>query len=200
MTELMVSALRAAVRGKGYAWFDKGDYNVNLVGIRRSKKDSKAYDHSFTCSYKVRGVWRFHHWACTTDPGEKYLTSPINAEGAAILVPGQYRGAYQIGKHFSKYALVQRGKVSVFRDNNRDSVVDYGPHKEAGWFGINIHKSSVSLSESASAASAGCQVFASWSEHDALLDICREARRRWGDKFTYTLIGERDLTTAILGS
>jgi len=44
--------------------------------------------------------------------------------GTAILVPGQYRGAYALGYHFGKPALQQVGNLKLFRDNDLDEQLD----------------------------------------------------------------------------
>ena len=45
-----------------------------------------------------------------------------NVKGTAILVPGQYRGAYKIGFHKGKYkALVQAKPVKLYIDNDKDN-------------------------------------------------------------------------------
>lgn len=179
------------VKDRGHAWFERGDYNLNLVGYRTVASSPTSYSDRMYCAYRVGGEWRLHVWPITTSPGERYLRKPINPAGTAILVPGQYRGAYQLGMHRNDHmALVQRGPVRVWRDGDRDSELDWGEGDGIeGYYGINIHRArGGALSDSPAAASAGCQVFASRGEHLALVDLARESVRRWGGKVTYTLL------------
>lgn len=133
-------------------------------------------------------------WPVTTDPGVTYmrqkLLSPL---GVARLVPGQYRGAYEIGLHQGKYpALVQRMPVTVFRDNNKDAVYDE-KNTETGLFGINIHRSSATgISTQIDGWSAGCQVFSNIRHFTQFMNIMRNAQTV-SKRFTYTLIESSDI-------
>lgn len=196
MIKHLVDDLSRALAKKGYSFFQEGDYNLNLIGVRSVSNVPGAFDDLLFCLYRVDGVWRAHIWPITTDPGTHYLKQPINPHGTAILVPGQYRGAYTLGSHKGYSALVQHGApVKVWRDSNRDSVLDWGSGDgESGWYGINIHRAKPrGVSPSASYYSAGCQVFAVKEEHDALMAIARVSAAKYGDKFTYTLLDHGDL-------
>ena len=37
-------------------------------------------------------------------------------------------------------ALCQRGEVKVWRDNNKDNILDWEGETDTGYFGINIHR------------------------------------------------------------
>ena len=118
---LTLDAVRATFRKKGYAFFDQGDYNLNVFGVRRENMLSDRFDDYLGAVYKdTQRRWRLKIWPATTDPGRYWLERPQNPAGTAILVPGQYRGAYQVGKHQGKYsALCQAGPVRVWRDKSR---------------------------------------------------------------------------------
>jgi len=53
----------------------------------------------------------------------------------------QYLNCFKLGLHKGKYkALVQAKPLTVIRNYNRDSVLNYNSGKEEpGMFGINIH-------------------------------------------------------------
>lgn len=191
--------IEAAVKAKGYAWFDSAkDYDVNIVGVRNSATNNQVtnrFDDWMTVSYKVNGVWQFHIWACTTDPGVTHTRQRLlNPMGVARLVPGQYRGTHQIGLHQGKYsALVQRGPVKVWRDANKDAKYDETKIDE-GLFGINIHRSSpTGTSTQVDGWSAGCQVFANINDYSKFMRIMENARQVFGNKFSYTLIESKDI-------
>jgi len=139
-----------------------------------------------------------HQYSITTDPGKYWLENPINPKGTAILVPGQYLGTWKLGKHQGKYeALVQRKPVKVWRDNNKDSVIDY-PYAHAqvseGYFGINIHRSNpYDKSYVVDRWSAGCQVFQAIDDYKEFMDLCKSSSDLYGNSFSYTLVTEEEL-------
>lgn len=189
-----------AVKAKGYAWFEsQKDYDVNIVGIRNSSTNNlvtNRFDDWMTMSYKIGGVWQFHIWPCTTDPGSKYTREQLlSADGVARLVPGQYRRSHRIGLHQGKYsALVQQIPLRLYRDANRDNVFDETKIVE-GIFGINIHRSHpTGTSVQVDGWSAGCQVFANINDYTKFMRICEKAREIFGNNFTYTLIESKDIT------
>lgn len=199
--KVMVEQYKKVFSEKGYAFFENGDYNLNIVGIRNDSGDASKFDDFLNVLYKVDGEWVCDVYPATTEPGTSILRRPIKAvrhKGTAILVPDQYRSTYRIGTHGGKRsytALVQRGgKVRVARDNNRDSKPDYHNPEEEGWFGINIHKHWGSDARvNTGGVSAGCQVFQSSKDFYEFMDTCQQSADKWGNSFTYTLIEEKDL-------
>lgn len=185
---------------KGYSFF-KGVYNLNIIGVRskESVKQSNKFDDILivafglaTSGYNSSTKFIFQ---ITTDPGIKSLKAPMNAKGTAILVPGQYRGSHKLGLHQGKYeALVQCAPVKVYRDANRDDILDMDKRTiDTGMFGINIHKAGIA-SVIVDGWSAGCQVLAKNDEYEIFMDLCRKQKLAgYGDKFTYTLLEEKDL-------
>ena len=182
-----------AVQSKGHKVFTDGDYNLNITGIRSPERVANAFDDRLCVTYKLNDMWVTETFEITTDPGSPYLLKPLaNTSGTAILAPGQWRGCYSIGKHRGQYlALVQTGKVKVYRDNNRDNVLDMDPETiQDGYFGINIHKRS-GESDTVNGASAGCQVFRYEHEFNRLMHLAQKqvSERGWRT-FTYTLLEE----------
>ena len=187
---------------KGYSFFEKGDYNLNIVGLRSDSGDASKFDDSMNVIYKINGNWVCDLYPITTEPGPAILRRPIKEvrhKGTAILVPNQYRGTYRIGWHGNEKrghtALVQRGaKVRVVRDNNRDANPDYHGPEEEGWFGINIHKHRGSTARTNTDwVSAGCQVFQDSRDFHEFMETCDIGADHWGNSFTYTLLQENDL-------
>ena len=193
---------KSVMENKGYSFFEKGDYNLNIIGIRNKSGDASKFDDTINLIYKDDGEWVCETYKVTTEPGTSILKRPIKEvrhKGTAILVPGQYKGTYQVGWHGSKtnghQALVQRGgKVKVWRDNNRDETPDYHGPEEEGWFGINIHKHRGSSARvNTGGVSAGCQVFQDSRDFYEFMETCEIASRKWGNSFTYTLLEEKDI-------
>jgi len=180
------------VESEGHAVFESGDFNVNIVGVRTSDSRANSFNDYLHLIYKDDGEWVEKIYSITTDPGVYWLDNPGRIEGTAILVPGQYRSVYRIDKHSGKYdALCQRGgKVKVWRDANRDNVLDWHTGEEyEGYYGINIHRSTArGTSAQVNKWSAGCQVFANSDDFKEFMSICKKAKSVWGNSFTYTLL------------
>jgi len=191
--------VEATLKAKGYVYFEDANakgFDVNIIGIRNSdtgQKVTNAFDDLLTLSYKDdAGVWKYHEWPATTDPGKKGVMEYHNAKGVARLVEGQYRGSHTIGLHQGKYeALRQQKNVKVYRDANRDLSYDENKMDE-GLFGINIHKAGAD-STYVENWSEGCQVFKRSADFEEFMKICRKAREKHGNSFTYTLIESSDI-------
>jgi hypothetical protein len=189
------------VKSKGHTWFEGGDYNLNIVGVRNSETDNKvtnAFDDRITLSYSVGEEMIYHEFPATTDPGMHWEQNLLNKDGVAILVAGQYRGSHKIGLHQGKYeALRQNKPVRVFRDKNKDGVYDMDPDRIfEGIFGINIHRATKwegKTSTQIDKWSAGCQVIAANDDFRLFMEIANKAKDKWGNSFTYTLLESKDL-------
>lgn len=176
----------------GHTIFTSGQYNLNIIGVRTSSRISDKFDDWLHVVYKDEtDQWVDITFQITTDPGLYWLENPSRVEGTAILVAGQYRGSHKLGLHKGKYeALVQVGKVRVYRDNNKDYELDLETETiQDGYFGINIHRSNANReSTQVDKWSAGCQVFANPNEYDVFISLCKRAAEQWGDTFSYTLL------------
>ena len=106
MSEYTRERIEAVMRAKGYAFFTEGDYNLNLLAVRSGREATNLFDDTFLAVFKVDGAWETREYACTTDPGTYWLRNGLE-KGTAVLAPGQYRGAFTLGKHKGEYeALV----------------------------------------------------------------------------------------------
>ena len=193
--------IEETVKDRGYNWFDKGDYNLNIVGVRNSSTGDEVtnkFDDKITLSYKVEGEWKFYSFDATTDPGRYWVENIMRVEGVACLKPGQYK-SYRIDKHRGIYdCLSQReGEVTVYRDSNKDGCYDLDDNNtQTGFFGINIHRATARAGKKSTQVdkwSAGCQVIASNDDWSEFIFACYKAREIWGNKFTYTLINSEDI-------
>jgi len=168
-------------------------YHLNIVGFRDSNKVNTFndvlvywyYDNNRVCF--IKQVDKF-----TTDPGYKSLKEPVNKKGCAILKSGYYPKMWQRGMHKGQYpALTQYGPCSVYRDNDKDLVLDFiEASVETGVFGINLHRANPSLeSTQVENWSAGCQVFANPIQFKAFMsavDTCVEKGKQ--KYFDYLLL------------
>ena len=133
------------------------------------------------------GTDRMRTWTVTTTPGKFYRHQPLSKLGCAVLVPGQYRDAYQLGFHQNKPAhltLVQTGgKVRPYRDNDRDYYAAEPKVVEEGHFGINLHRTHVAGATPRIASwSAGC--------HHELRRTCGHYQANFQNCYTHPLLRE----------
>ena len=193
--------IETAVKAKGYKWFENGDYNLNIVGVRNGETGTEVtnkFDDFLTLSYKIDGEWNYHCFDATTDPGKHWVENIMRKEGVAVLKENQYRGSHKIGLHQGKYeALRQQKPVQVYRDNDLDGNYDLLEENiQEGIFGINIHRATKwegKKSTQIDKWSAGCQVIAANDDFRLFMEICNKAKDTWGNSFTYTLINSNDL-------
>jgi hypothetical protein len=192
LTDIIKSAERL-----GYT-IDKRPNKLNIIGVRNSTATSqdKFDDLIAYFTYDNNGKIVGRVVTGTTDPSTYFLKSPMNLKGAAILKSGQYKDAYQLGLHRGKYeALVQRKPVTVIRDADRNSLINYFAPTQTGLFGINIHKAQKGKNNEdiIGLDSAGCQVFRNIRDFEDMMQLARISKNKYGNSFTYTLLDDRDL-------
>ncbi len=172
---------------KGYSFF-KGELNVNLFAIRK-KINTNLFDDELYLVFEEDGKQVVKQWACTTDAGVTYLKKPLNPYGTAIIVPGQYKGGYAIGRHHDYEALRQAKPFKYYRDLNKDGKHDLSGkiYEETGF--TNIHHAGVDSAQ-VNNWSAGCVVLKRLKDFEELMAIMRKARDKWGNSFTFTLFSE----------
>ncbi len=193
--------IKEAVIAKDYKWFESGNYNLNIVGVRNTDTlgvVTNKFDDCLTVSYNLDGEEKFHCFGATTDPGSHWEKNLLNKDGVAILKPGQYRGSHKIGLHQGKYeALRQQKPVKVYRDKNKDGKYDLlEENVQEGIFGINIHRATKYEGRTSTQIdkwSAGCQVIAANDDFRLFMEICNKAKDAWSNSFTYTLIESKDI-------
>ncbi|WP_019530645.1 hypothetical protein [Dasania marina] len=192
---LQFANIKQAVINKGYAFFENGDYNLNIIGVRASDVQSNLFNDVICVLFYVNGLPHRYAFQATTDPGVYWRQNPLNVRGTAIVMPNQYRGLWQLGLHQGKYqALVQRKPITVYRDANTNTSLEMAGQVETGFFGINAHMASATTtSQQVNKWSAGCQVLANPDDFSLLMALCNKAESLYGNNFTYTLIEEGDL-------
>jgi hypothetical protein len=130
-------------------------------------------------------------------PGAYYTEHPVNPAGAARIEFGQYQ-AWRVGMHRGDHeALVQRGKVTVCRDLNKDMIRTGDARDIADNFGINQHGPSGAeeAPDSVGKFSAGCLVGKTMAGHRAFMAIVK-ADPRFVAVFRTAILAERDVAPA----
>lgn len=180
------------VEKHGFVVFDSGyDYDLNIIGERNPNGEADKFDDWIHVIFRLRGMWNWYAYRCTTDAGMYYLKNYNMPSGTAILChPQQMRGVYSIDLHKSRYeALCQRnGPVDVWRDRNKDHIHDMDGEIDNGYFGINIHKAGTD-SVIVGKWSAGCTVLQHDEDFEEFMGLCRmQIKTNNFRSFTYTLI------------
>lgn len=190
--------IKELMQNKGYRFFENGKYNLNLIGVRATRKEGvnqDTFDDLLMVIYNDdSGKQVKFIIPITTVPGVLHMQNPSNNKGVAILKAGQYPGVWKIDYHKGQYpALCQRGdKFVVYRDNNKDITLDFDEATtDYGYFGINFHKS---LLEALTIGgwSAGCQVAQKEENYNYVMMLAEKAKSIYGNSFTYTLLDEKD--------
>jgi len=190
----MYKRMQSVFRQKGFKFFNKGEYNLNIVGVRSHDTASNRFVDSLYVLYLVKGEQNAICFPITTVPGKYYLENPMVEEGTAIVKPGQYPSLWKIGQHKGYDALVQRRMITVYRDKDADNIPTAAGEEYHGWFGINCHRANEKRkSIQVNKWSAGCQVFADPLDFNIFMALCYKAASLTGNSFTYTLINKADL-------
>lgn len=194
MAKELKSIIKTA-QSLGYE-IDKRPFKLNLIGVRNSAATSQKYfdDVIAFFYYDDKGNLVGKVAPGTTDPSVYFLQNPMATRGTAILKSGQYKDTYGIGMHRGEYkALTQQKPVTVIRDNDRNALINYFAPTQTGLFGINIHRASLVRNvPEIGVNSAGCQVFRNSQDFLEMMRLAEKSRELYGNKFTYTLIDERD--------
>lgn len=186
-------------------------FNLNIGAIRSKSRTSDKYDdYMFVfrkCDKPANHTVNKPDWqrvyqngysldifTCTTNPGTPNMLNPINPKGAGIIVEGQYKDVYIKGLHKGYPALTQFGTFKVYRDKNKDSILDYDPLtiENAKNTGFNIHRASQwKIVDFIGLYSAGCQVHKNVRHYeDVFLYLVDGAINEGFKFFDYTLIKE----------
>ena len=188
-----VDELKNAITELKYKWFDNNKpFNLNIIGVRTSDELTNKFTDELYLAYRNEKLeMQFYCFPITTKSGITYLVNPLNPnKGTAILVPGQYLGVFQIGLHQGKYeALVQRGFLKLYRDNDKDTTFDLDSTtiENCDNCGVNIHHAgadSIYIND----WSAACQVFKRKKDFLFFMKIVKTSAKLFSNKFTYTLI------------
>jgi len=193
---MTLETIKAVLAKKGYEFFE-GERNINLIGIRNNDSLTNEFDDKLLVVIQLNGETQVKEFEdFTTDPGHYYLKEKfLNKDGCAIMKPDQYRRMWKLGLHRGKYpALVQVGNCIVYRDANKDELIDKGI-EDNGVFGINMHHAYDA--EEINRNSAGCQVHSEKDQLNYILQLCKISAEVYGVYFTYTLLESKDFDGAI---
>jgi hypothetical protein len=147
-------AVAQLLTDRGYPLFTGGKApNLTLVLLRSLPGKPNSYDDLLCALYEGK----IEAFRCTADPGLFYLNNPMRPTGTAVLAHDQHiKAAFQMGTHKGIYpCLTQTRPLPVWRDANKDGVVDYGGKLYTDSQGIQIHAGG-KLENNVGKYSAGC--------------------------------------------
>jgi len=113
-TALTIPAILDTAKQRGHTVF-RSDFTLNIVAVRAKGSRPGKFDDRMEVWWSAGGVWHGRSYTVTTDPGRHFLQDPLFPSGESILLPGQYKNAYELGDVDECPALVQRGAVKVHR-------------------------------------------------------------------------------------
>jgi hypothetical protein len=196
--------LKKVLETKGYAFFDKGDFNFNFIWVRNDLHATNHFTDDLFVAYREGGIEKVLAVKCTTKPGLRgSLLNPVTVEGVkgtAIIKEGQYRGAWEfrdITTGFSKYPYFHQIKdIDYYRDGDMDKEIDYVNEQDDKLFGTFWHRMSnfddkrkIEQFEinNWSLGCMGCPLV----EWDKVIALTRKSST--GYRFTGTIINAKDL-------
>lgn len=203
MEKVTTAQLLAMFKKKNYELIET-PYYPNLYGIRNETSVPNKFDDFIGAVWKDKsGQWLSCCYEGTTDAGTYWLEHPMNVNGTAIIVPGQYLGVYKIGKH-TGYAAYEQIKPFIYvRDNNKNKVLDFlyriaGFKKYTENGKTNLHHAGELVNNPSTFVekwSAGCQVVRRILEFGSLLQLGKDfiSIFKGKNEFNYTLFEQKDI-------
>ena len=190
-----------------YKWF-YGNFNLNIIGIRSNSNNSKEFDDFLYVAfeeyynknekdnkfYKKKQYLKFN---CTLNPGKFYLNNLMDPGGAAIIFEGQHLGAWKLGSFYSTDALIQIKPIKIYRDKNKDDVIDLdSKNVTTGLYGIFVHEhfQTGDIAKEINKSSAGCIVLEKRSDFKVFIDTCKmQKSNSYGDTFSITIYNKEQV-------
>jgi phage baseplate assembly protein gpV len=195
-----LSKIIKAMQTAGYIIYDR-PYELNIVGVRKwynGDKVPNTYDDDMNVFYKDdQNIWIHKRTKISTIPGKYYFDKPNNPKGTGILMPAQYKNSFTLGTYSTHgYALRPILKQHAFRDNNKNGFINLEQTTmDVGNHAMLIHAGAMPGAKSTYVNnwSAGCQVFKNSASHKIFFDMCLKHKDLYGNKFTYTLMTQRQI-------
>ena len=183
---------KAAAAANGFLFWEKGDYNINCIGIRNPDDQAAvdAFNDAMLWLWKEKGLWQYRIFKITTDPGQPSVKAPRRTDGTArIVFPQQIRRMWVLGEHHGSSSSYPAGRmfaasadVAVWRvhgDLDSGSV-----YYNAG--GLNYHRASANKQTTVIGPySEGCQVNSDPLHFAESLRIWGKQIETWGEGGKY---------------
>lgn len=207
----IVEQHREACRKLGYAFFEKGEYNVNIHVVRTDNAFDNAFTDILRIIYKEGGKWKVYESKWTTLAGTKGFGGEQNpltgaqtgtgVSGVAIIIPLQYRRVFKFVDNYWQWLAYpffqQIANMQYWRDNNRNGLVDKG-RVFTGNYATNLHRMGNDNQEKnwvnseSEWWSQGCNGSPE-PQFRQILPIVRNAVKIHGGIFSYTMFDKNQL-------
>ncbi len=206
--KLTIDSLKKTIKKLGYVWYED---RPNIIGIRSNIDLPDIFNDYLCVVWKTSNQEQLKIYLCTTDPGVYYQKKLLNSQGCAIIEPQQAVDSYSLGYHQGRdgkkinpktdkpypihTALVLTGDIKIKRDKDLDGKAgNSGVVMSGRNTGCNIHGTQAGLvTKTIGPWSAGCQVIAYWKDKEEFISILQPYKTLCKNRFTYTLILEKDL-------
>lgn len=200
MRQLLASEIFNSYKKKGFIINNK-PFSMNVFGIRTSNDQSNTFNDCVGVFWNDGKQWNIRQYDATTDAGTFYRNSPMNVNGTAIMVPGQYEDVYKIGLHNGYEALQQIAPIKYVRDNTKSGILHWYYKLTGQKYFIeqaqtDIHHAAATYkSGTVDKWSAGCQVLADPNDFAEFLNYCKESVNmyKFPNLFSYTLFESIDM-------
>lgn len=188
-SKINVDSVTAAYERLGYPIYTK-ELSLNIFGIRTNENVANTFNDVVGVLYTLDGERVLKKYDATTDPGVYWRENPMNVNGAAVLQNGYHKKAFRIGMHQGKYeALVENIPFPLWRDNNKDAVLDRSGETFVEMAGVNLHHAGENSTQ-VDKWSAGCQVIAKLADFNELMKLVHLSNAKYGPVFSYALFTE----------
>jgi hypothetical protein len=185
---------QAAADAQGFRLWTKGDYNLNVIGIRNPDDQAAldAFNDAMLWLWRVAGEWQFAVFKITMDPGQPSVKSPRRTDGTARLIaPQQISRLWVQGNHHASdpKKAYRAGVQSAAPENIRVWRVK-GDLDAGAEFrnvrGINYHRANRdAVSTVVGAWSEGCQVNCNPKHFEYSLMLWDLQVKSWGEGGKY---------------
>lgn len=193
--------LKKAIENKGYIFFDKGDYNLNIIFNRTNETFTDFFTDKCYVAYKENSVEKVLEQPCSTKAGLYYVKNPITYQGVtgvAVVMPNQYRGVYQLVDDYItwlNYPFFRQIKpMNYWRDFDKDTLLEHVQPQMEQIFGTHFHRGSNPgvTGQHIYNWSAGCIIMEE-PYFKNVVELARKATKLYGNKFSITILEEKDL-------
>ena len=142
--------LKQTLEKNGFKFFDKGNYNLNIIWVRNDLIADNHFTDDLYVAYKESGIERVLSIKCTTIPGlKKSLYNPNTVDGVtgtAIIKRGQYLSSWEFHdtyEEFSEFPYFRQIKpIDYYRDGDKDNEIDLVQEQDDKIFNTHWHKMS----------------------------------------------------------
>ncbi len=203
--------VRAVMLAKNYPFFEKNDFNLNLIAVREDDIFDNKFSDTLHVPYKENGIWKMLTIKWTTLAGTLGYggeQSPLTGErtgtgvsGTAVIKEGQYPKGLKYESAGTRYPFIeylrQNNPYAYYRDNDKNGIISRNSTQQNGnflthWHAMSNGEDTVFVNSNGAAWSQGCMGTPAPTFFYQLMPIVRKAVKLWGAEFTPTILHKKD--------